>query len=791
MLFFAFFRSLLQAMKEKLRAFWNAAWKRWRHSIVGSWFHQLKWWFQAAIILPVGGLSLILLFYLSVLIGLLGPVPKQKDFVNLEQSSATRIVSREGKLLGKLYDINRTYIPIDSIPKKLLKALVATEDARFYQHKGVDNLALIRVLFKTILLQKDAGGGSTISQQLVKNVFGRQMRHGSLSLYVVKLKEMIGARRIERLYGKDKILELYLNSVPFGENVYGIESAAERFFSTTTSNLSLGQSAVLVGMLKANTYYSPRLHPERSEDRRNLVLRLMEQQGFISQESLDSALKSELKLVYNRDETHEVASQVVREIAARAKQLLQDKTKRNGEKYDLKMDGLVIHTTISGKMQQMAEESMRAHLASLQPKLDANWGQRRPWGRKPQLLKQAIKQSARYQNLKKAGRSEEQIMATFSEKTPSSIYYHSGVKHFSTRPIDSLKHTLFQLRAGLMAVQHQTGEVLAWVGSPNHAFFQYDYVKAKRQVASTFKPIVFATALQKGYEPCDFFRNEKTVYTDYQDWSPENFSKRYGGKYSMKGALANSVNVVAVNLLYKSKRENVIALARELGIESDIPDFPSIALGVADISLYEMIHAYSTFANSGYKPKMLLITKIENRAGELLYKANFEKSQVLDEDDALRMRAMLQGVVQNGTGKALKSTYKVQQEMAGKTGTAQNHADGWFIGFTPKITVGVWVGGDQRDVRFTTGTYGQGARMALPIVGELVSAIEKDSSLKAFTQAHFPPLSTQLKRELDCADFEENNTIDDIIDVFRDKEVSDEKLQKRNKRQKFWKRIFK
>lgn len=765
--------------------------KRFYETRVGKWYKRQRRLVRISIALPTIGIAFSLLFYLAILIGIFGPVPREKDFVNLETMQATRVLGSDNELIGKFYEKNRDYIPLSQIPKHLINSLIATEDVRFRQHSGIDTRAFFRVLIKTIAMNKGTGGGSTLSQQLVKNVFGRQLEHGSLSILVVKIKEMIGAKRLERLYDKDKILELYFNSVPFGENVYGIQAASERFFSKKPMELSLEEGAVLIGMLKANTYYNPRLHPERSEQRRNVVLSLLSKHHYITDRASDSLKVIPIEIDYNRQLASSVKKHFLREVGNRAHALLKNTHKHNGEEYNLQTDGLRIYTTINPTLQQYAEESMKEHLIYIQQKLEASWGRARPWGRNKDLLQNAISQSQRYKRLKAKGLSEDEITKVFWKKTPTDLYYPRQNASFSCRPIDSVKHTLFQLRAGFVAVDNTSGHVLAWVGSPSHEHFHYDYVKAKRQVASTFKPIVYAAALEQGFEPCDFFRNEKITYSDYEGWSPENFSKRYGGKYSMKGALAKSVNVVAVDLLYKSKRENVIGMAQSLGIESEIPALPSIALGVADISLLEMTRAYSAFANNGHLNQSRLITRIVNRAGEVLYEApSPENEEVLDAESAGVMQEMLKGVVTRGTGKSLKSTYKLETELAGKTGTSQSYSDGWFIGFSPSITAGVWVGGDNPAIRFRSSTYGQGSKMALPIFAKFMQKIEADTSLSIFTNKTFPEPSEKIAEMLDCPDFVTESELEKFLGNFRNKEISDDKLERRNRRKRFWKKIF-
>ncbi|MCB0738780.1 MAG: penicillin-binding protein, partial [Bacteroidetes bacterium] len=352
-----------------------------RLPVMWNWYKSKKLWVRIILPFPVAMVVLPLTFYLMVLIGIFGPVPKKSDFRNLAQNQSTKVIGIDGKVLGKFYAINRTYVPLDTIPKHVVKALIATEDRRFYSHGGIDIKGTARAIFKSVLQGKDAGGGSTISQQLVKNVFGRKFRHGFASIYVNKMKELIGARRLERVYDKDKIIELYLNTVPFGENVYGIEAASERFYSKTANQLKLAEGATLIGLLKANTYYNPRVYPNRSEQRRNVVLGLMHEQKLVSEQTLDSIKSLPFSIAYNREEASQVNPHYLRRIATEATELLADKTKRNGSKYNLQEDGLVITTTIHPQMQKIAEQALKKHLTYLQQKLAENWGQARPWGR--------------------------------------------------------------------------------------------------------------------------------------------------------------------------------------------------------------------------------------------------------------------------------------------------------------------------------------------------------------------------------------------------------------------------
>ena len=731
-----------------------------------------------------------LLFIIFLYLGLFGAIPNHRDLTNLEELQASRIFDSEGALLGKVYEINRTYVSIDTLPQNLLDALVATEDERFYQHGGVDYRALGRVFFKGFISGQNVGGGSTISQQLIKNTFGRRQRRKS-GIIIEKLKEIIAAKRLERVYGKKKILELYLNTVPFGENVYGIEAAAERFFSKHPSELEILESAVLVGLLKANTSYNPRLHPEASKERRNVVIGQMAKNKRVDPETLNALLEAPLKINYNFKSISNHQPHYLSLVEKKVDEILDGKTKRNGKPYDIKNDGLKVYTTVNGKIQEIAEKSVANHIKILQKQLEANWDRKRPWGKEPEILKKAIQNSSRYRRMVQKGKSKAEIEKAFRTSTSMWIYYADKPRLIQSSPMDSIKHLIMQLKAGVFVTDNTNGDVLAWVGSPSYEFFKYDYVQAKRQVASTFKPIVFASALEEGYKPCAYYRNEKTTYTDYDGWAPENFNKKYGGKYSMGGALANSVNVVAVDLLYKAKPENTIALAHDLGITSDIPVFPSIALGVADISLVEMVRAYSVFPNEGRLNEMRLITRIEDKSGKVLYRNDdTDSDRVLDEDNARIMVELLKGVVDKGTGRRLRSTYKLENAIGGKTGTAQNYSDGWFIGFTPRITAGVWVGGDQPAIRFRSGKYGQGAHMALPIFGELVQQMNKDTAVNDFAAGDFPELDDDLITALDCADFVDETGLEKFFNSLRSKEVSDDKLNRRNRRKKILRSVF-
>ena len=742
---------------------------------------RFKKWF----ILSFGGFLIIsFLFLISLYAGLFGHIPSKRDLGNLEALQASIVYDNQGEQLGKIFEINRTYASIDTFPKHLIDALVSTEDERFYQHAGVDYRALGRVL------AKGTGGGSTISQQLIKNTIGRKQRR-RFGLIIEKLKEIIAAKRLEKIYSKEQILELYLNTVPFGENVYGIEAAAERFYSKHPSLLNIEEGAVLVGLLKANTTYSPRLNPEKSKERRNVVFGQMHKNQKLTDSQFDSLCALPLEIDYNFSSTNSYQPHYMRMVERQCEELLDGKKNHQGKPFSISNDGLKIYTSINVKMQAYAEEAVEEHIQVLQKQLASNWGRSRPWGKEPGLLTYAFENSRRYKRMQANGKSKEAINRAFAKPAKMSMYYPEGNRIITSSPLDSIKHLLFQLKAGFVVTENRSGNVLAYVGSPDYQFFQYDYAVARRQVASTFKPIVYAAALEKGYKPCDYYRNDKITYADYNDWAPENFDKKYGGKYSMQGALANSINVVAVDLLYKARRENVIGLARDMGITSDIPMVPSIALGVADISLLEMTRAYSSFPNDGRLAEMRLVTRIEDKNGKVLFDAGKpDDFKVMKDDNAQVMVELLKGVVDKGTARRLRSTYKLPNDIAGKTGTAQDYSDGWFIGFTKNITGGVWVGGDQRSVRFRSSKYGQGANMALPIFGLFMQKMNADTTMDPYTLAIFPELNSKLEGRLDCADFVDDNGVTRFFQSFRNKTMSDEKINRRNKGKRILKGIL-
>ena len=641
-------------------------------------------------------LFLVLLFALfgSVYIGLFGALPTADDLKAVKNDNASEIFGSDGVLLGKYFVQNRTSVNYDDIPKIVINALVATEDSRFFEHEGIDFYSIPRVVVKTVILgDRSGGGGSTISQQLIKNLFGRE-NHGALSVPVNKLKENITALKLEETYNKEEIITLYLNTVSFGENVFGIKAASQRFFSKNPSQLAIEEAATLIGMLKANTSYNPRLHPEAAKERRNTVLALMAKQGNMNEAELETLLEKPLVLNYQKMEGQNGPGPYLRAmLEGQLNTILSGTKKENQEPYNLYSDGLRIELSINSVLQAEAEKSVRKNMQLIQESFDAHWKGREPWKGRKDFLWNEAKQSIRYKRLAAANKSEAEIKENFNKKTKLLIFDYDGLKPAEMTPLDSVAYHQMILQTGFLAMDSRTGDILAYVGGIDFAFFPYDHVYGKRQVGSTFKPFVYTAAIESGIKPCDYIPNEQLVFSNYDNWSPENSDGNYGGYYSVKGGLTKSVNTIAARLIAKTGPEAVINVAKRAGIESRLPSGPSIALGVADLSLFEMVKAYAMFGNEGKRVEPVFIKRITTATGDVLFEAKQEKAKkVIDLYTAHAMRSMMEMVVDSGTARSVRSRYNVRTALAGKTGTTQNNADGWFMAVSPRVVCGAWVG---------------------------------------------------------------------------------------------------
>ncbi len=733
-------------------------------------------------------LSIVLLFALfgSVYIGLFGALPTADDLKAIKNDNASEIFSSDQKLIGKYFVKNRSSVAYDDIPQMVIKALVATEDSRFFEHEGIDFYSIPRVVLKTVILgDKSGGGGSTISQQLIKNLFGRE-NYGALSMPVNKLKENITALKLEETYTKEEIITLYLNTVSFGENVFGIKAASQRFFGKNPSDLAIEEAATLVGMLKANTSYNPRLHPEASKERRNTVLALMAQQGDIEPDELQRMLDRPLKLDYQKMEgQHGPAPYLRAMLKGQLSEILEDKLKPNGEPYNLYSDGLRIELSINSVLQAEAEKAMRAHMQKLQEQFDTHWKDREPWKGYKDFLWNEAKKSNRYNRLAAAKKTEEEIKANFNQKTKLLRFTYDGLKPAEMTPLDSVAYHQKILQTGFLAMDSRSGDILAYVGGIDFGFFPYDHVYGKRQVGSTFKPFVYTAALEAGIKPCDYIENEPIIFSNYDDWSPENANGKYGGYYSVKGGLTHSVNTIAARLIAQTGPQAVINVAERAGIESRLPKGPSVALGVADISLYEMVKAYTVFGNDGKKQTPVFIKKITAPNGDVLYQAKANKpKEILDIYTAHAMRSMLEMVVDSGTARSVRSRFNVKTALGGKTGTTQDNADGWFMAVTPRVVCGAWVGAQSPVVRFRSTALGQGAATALPIVAAWIKAVESNSNVPNILGRTFPENSVDLDLDLYCPLYIESKTENFLEDLFnRDRKEDRREIRNREKQE--------
>ena len=731
----------------------------------------------------LGGILFVILIFLCASWGLFGEMPDHTVLENPETNLAAEIISSDGKTIGKFYlNDNRTPIEYDELPKHLVEALLATEDARFHDHSGIDAVGTLRAIVK----MGSGGGASTISQQLAKQLFHGEGSKNKLGRMTQKIKEWIIATRLERQYTKEEIIAQYFNIYDFLNNADGIRSAARIYFGKEPKDLDLKESAMLVGMFKNSSLFNPRKRPELTLQRRNVVLAQMYKYDYIDEKVKDSLQKTPLDLNYNPESHREgIATYFRTYLDGFMKDWIKNNPKPDGSKYNLYNDGLKIHTTIDSRMQLYAENAVQDHMSQLQA---AFFKQNTPERNKTapfidlskeeidNLLKGAMKQSERWRKMKyDLGKSNKEIEASFYKPTEMSVFAWKKGKATEVdtimKPIDSIRYYKTFLRTGMMAMDPQTGYVKAWVGGINYRHFQYDMVKqGKRQVGSTFKPFVYATAIdQLHYSPCDVFPDtpfciEANKYGNLRDWCPKNSDGGYGGSRTLKDALANSVNTITARLMDKVGPKPVIDLVKKLGVESEIPEVPSIALGTADLSVYEMVGAYAAFANKGVYTKPVMVTTIEDKNGTILYQFKPETRDVLGEEEAYVTVKLLQGVVESGSGARLRRAgqpygvykeiitgfpYALTNPIAGKTGTTQNQSDGWFMGMVPNLVTGVWVGGEDRATHFRSITYGQGASMALPIWGLFMKSCYADKTLDVSTGNFEVPKNLSIN--VDCS----------------------------------------
>lgn len=751
------------------------------------------------ILFGAGILSIIILFLLASW-GVFGEMPTFERLENPQTNLATEIISSDGETLGKLYlDDNRTWVAYDELPQNLIRALVATEDARYYEHSGIDARGTIRAM---VFLGK-RGGASTISQQLSKLLFTKKVSGGAMGRIVQKAKEWVIATRLERQYTKEEIIAMYMNIYDFGYNADGIRSAARIYFGKEPDQLKIEESAVLVGMLKNSSLYNPIRRQELVFNRRNTVLGQMSKYDYITENERDSLQSLKMDINFSPESHREgLATYFRMYLQGYLKKWILENPKidENGDegKWNIYLDGLKIYTTIDSRMQANAEMAVEEHMKRLQAEFFVqNTPQRNPTtpflelekSEIETIIERAIKNSERWRAMKRAGYSEKEIRASFKQKTEMTVFdWESETREKDTvmTPLDSIRYYKTFLRAAMMSMEPQTGHVKAWVGGVNYKHFQYDNViQGARQAGSTFKPFVYAAAIdQLRLSPCDSLPDsqyciEANKHGNPEPWCPKNSDGKYSGNmYTLKHALANSVNSVTAQLIDRIGPKPVVSIVKKLGLTSEILEVPSIALGTPDFNVYEMVGAYGTFANQGVYVKPVMVTRIEDKNGTVLYEYVPETRDVLNKDVAYAMINLMQGVTEGGSGMRLRHSslkdqrvykeiitgypYQFTNPIAGKTGTTQNQSDGWFMGMVPNLVTGVWVGGEDRATHFKSLVYGQGASMALPIWALYMNSNYADEELGVSAEEFVEP--EELSINIDCSKASEDTEIEQDLE---------------------------
>ncbi len=688
----------------------------------------------------LGIFGCILLLFLMMRIGACGYIPDLEEIKNPKSLLATNIYSEDYELLGSYYIQNRTEVRFEELSPWLVKALIATEDKRFYEHSGIDFKGTMRAF---VMLGSD-GGGSTLSQQTAKNLFFDADRSSKIKRLLQKIKEQYLAVQLERNFSKEEIIALYFNTVFYNYNAYGIKTAAHTYFNKDQKELTLEEAALLVGMLKGPSLYNPRLRPESAFRRRNTVIDLLASQAIITTTAADSIKKNPIKLNYRSNSTDAGLATYFRDqISIDLKKWINEHPKPDGTKYNLYTDGLQIHTTINSKMQQYAEESVQQHLKQMQKQFFKEWHGKDPWKsgerKNPELLDKLIKKTAVYQQLKDQGLNERQIERELSVKRPMSIFTYDGDKDTLLSIYDSLRYYKQILQTGFVVVDPKTGFVKAWVGGPDFTYFQLDHVRAtRRQVGSTMKPLLYGAAMDMGLTPQSTVPYECPNIPGNADWCPNGTNTwPIGTEVALSEGLKYSDNMITAQVMKIVGPEALIKMARKLGINSSMDAVPSLALGTCDVSVMDMAGAYTAFANKGIYTKPMYITRITDRNGKVLDEFFATRKNELSERTAFCVISMMRGVVTGGTAKRLSSQYGLRSYIAGKTGTTQSNSDAWFVGLTPNLLGVVWVGCDEPSVHFASTGAGQGASAALPIWALFFKKVYADKSLKISTQSLF------------------------------------------------------
>lgn len=736
-------------------------------------------------VLLLGGILAVILTFFAIAKGWIGYMPDMSELENPSYKYAAQVLSADGKVMGtwSYSKENRTLVEYEEISPNLIKALIATEDVRFSEHSGIDARALLRAIIKRgILRQESAGGGSTITQQLAKLLYTQVTAEDEMERMMQKPIEWVIAVQLERRYTKEEIITMYLNKYDFGYNAVGIRSAAQIYFGKLPKDLNVQEAAMLVGMCKNSSLYNPRRRPEKTKMRRNVVFGQMAKAGYITEAEADSLRQTELKLNFHSSDHKAGPAPYFREylrLMMTAKKpdkknyrgwemqkFYEDSLdwetnplfgwcnknkKADGTNYNLYTDGLKIYTTIDSRMQQYLEEAVKEHVADyLQPRFfKAKKGQKTaPFTDEltveevNKIMERAMRQSDRYRIMKKNGATDEEIRTAFNTKESMQVFSYNGTIDTVMTPMDSLKYYKYFLRTGVVSMDPHTGEVKAYVGGTNYYNFKYDMAfTGRRQVGSTIKPYLYSLAMENGFTPCDETRNvEQTLLTeDGKIWSPKNTSKaRYGEVVTLRWGLANSNNWISAYIMSKLNPYSFKKLLHQYGLRNkEIEPTPSLCLGVCDASVGEMVSAYTAFVGKGIRTAPLLVTRIEDNVGNTVATFTAQKNEVISEESSYRMIEMLRAVINEGTGGRLRRIYKFTADIGGKTGTTQNNSDGWFMGFTPSLVTGCWVGGEERDIHFDRMSDGQGASMALPIWGIYMNKVYADKTLPYSQEERF------------------------------------------------------
>ena len=758
----------------------------------------IKWFwllFSAAVLFVVGLLGMVWAF---------ADIPSFKELEDPDSKLATQVIAEEGEILTTFHIENRSYVTFDELSPNLVNAAVATEDLRFYSHSGIDFRSLARVIFKTLLGgDSSQGGGSTLTQQLAKTLYPREDVSSripgvsKLKMVWIKLKEWVTAVKLERSYTKDEIMTMYMNQVFFGSNAYGIKAASQTFFGKSPKELTIEEAATLVGMVNKPTRYNPAINPDKSLVRRNFVISQMEKAGFLTKEQKDSIQQVPITLSYQIQDHNAGLGPYFRDMLRRTMNAKEPKrssyaqyedyvvdslqwadnafygwlnknTKADGSKYNLDRDGLRIYTTINYKMQKYAEEAVAEHLGKdLQKSFwrDIRWKKNKPFSNDvdaktvEMLMKQARRWSDRYRTMKNDGASDAEIWKSFSVPTKMRVFSWNKKGYIDTvmTPDDSIKYYKSHLRAAFMAIEPHTGHVKAYVGGPNYRYFKYDNVRqGKRQVGSTIKPYLYTLAMQAGMTPCDKVVNvPQTFVVGDTTWTPKSTDKDewIGQTVTLKWGLTKSSNNISAYLMKQCGPHAMVEMMRKMGVGCYIDPTYSLCVGSADISVYDMVAAYNTFPSKGVYVSPIFVTRIEDNDGNVLGEFTNPKREAISDYTAYLMANLMQGVVNSGTGVRLRAKYGLKGEIAGKTGTTNDQSDGWFIGYTPSLTAGVWVGAEDRQVHFESLSLGGGSNMALPIWGIFMKKVLEDGSLGVYeTDRFMAPPGVSLNLNCDGSD---------------------------------------